>query len=140
MSDFTKLSSLVNGTFTIQKVNGYKWKMWDNTQKKMLVSDVWQKDYRKVYSVETDKGLLDLSANQVGVLLETVIRNGVADINGTTFQVKSNGKTGMDIRYFFNVVRDHKTAEKPIEKPADDAQDAFDDFVPDTINLDDIPF
>lgn len=136
MSDFTKLSSLVNSTFTIRKVNGYKWKMWDNTQKKMLMSDVWQKDYRKVYSVETDKGLLDLSANQVGVLLETVIRNGVADINGTTFQVKSNGKTGMDIRYFFNVVRD----SKPAEKPAEVAQDAFDDFVPDTINLDEIPF
>lgn len=140
MTDFVKLSSLVNGTFTIRKVNGYKWKMWDNTQKKMLVSDVWQKDYRKVYSVETNKGLLDLSANQIGVLLETVIRNGVADINGTTFQVKSNGKTGMDIRYFFNVVRDNKPVEQPTQKPAETAQDAFDDFVPDTINIEDIPF
>ena len=139
MSDFTKLSSLVNGTFTIQKVNGYKWKMWDNTEKKMLVSDVWQKDYRKVYTVETDKGILDLSASQIGILLEAVIRNGISDINGTTFQVKSNGKTGMDIRYFFNAVRDARPEPRP-EPKVEAKQETLDDFVPDEIDLDSIPF
>ena len=142
MTDFTKLSALVNGTFTVNKVFGYKWKMWDNNEKKMLVSDTWQKNYRKVYTVETDKGVLDLSANQLGILLEAVVRNGTADLNGQTFQVKSNGKTGMDIRYFFNVVRDNHSgidqtvkAELVPEKPAVEP-----DFVPDEINLDEIPF
>jgi len=140
MTDFTKLSALVNGTFTVNKVFGYKWKMWDNNEKKMLVSDTWQKNYRKVYTVETDKGVLDLSANQLGILLEAVVRNGTADLNDQTFQVKSNGKTGMDIRYFFNVVRGNESAPQPkLEKP-EVKQDTLDDYVPDEINLDEIPF
>jgi len=144
MNDYTKLSSLVNGTFTITKFNGYKWKMWDNVEKKMLISDTWQKDYRKVYQVETDRGLLDLSASQTGVLLETVVRNGIADLNGRTFQVKSNGKSGMDIRYFFNAIQDNhsgidKTAAAELvpEKP-ETKEEVLD--VPDEINLDDIVF
>lgn len=136
MNDYTKLSSLVNGTFTIQKFNGYKWKMWDNVEKKMLISDTWQKDYRKVYQVETDKGLLDLSSNQTGILLEAVVRNGIADLNNQTFQVKSNGKTGMDIRYFFNVVRDAAPKQEVVkdETLIDDLKEI------DEINLDEIMF
>lgn len=138
MNDYTKLSELVGGTFTITKMYGYKWKMWDNTEKKMLVSDVWQKDYRKVYQAETDKGKLDLSANQVGILLETVMRNGQSDLNGRTFQVKSNGKTGMDIRYFFNAVQENKVADNDPNIMTE--KETLDDFVPDEINLDDIKF
>lgn len=128
--EYTKLSNLVNGTFTINKMFGYKWKMWDNTEKKMLVSDIWQKDYRKIYGAETDKGILDLSASQMGVLLETVSKNGEANLNGRTFQVKSNGKTGMDIRYFFNAVQ--------AALPAQIAEPEF--SMTDEINLDDVPF
>lgn len=115
MADFVKLSELVNDQFTINKVWGYKFKMWDNEARKMMVSDTWQKDYRKVYSVDTNKGSLDLSASQLGILLEAVVRNGVADLNGVTFQVKSNGKTGMDIRYFFNAQSRTPKVEAPTE-------------------------
>jgi hypothetical protein len=121
---YTKLSDLVNGTFTVTKVYGYKWKMWDNATKKMLVSDTWAKDHRKIYGVETDKGILDLSASQLGILLETISKNGEANLIGRTFQVKSNGKTGMDIRYFFNAVQD-----VPDNTPEQDE-----------INLDDVIF
>lgn len=128
--EYTKLSNLVNGVFTINKFFGYKWKKWDDDNKKMLVSDSWQKDYRKSYSAETDKGLLDLSSSQVGVLLETICKNGQSDLVGRTFQVKSNGKTGMDIRYFFNAVQ--ATSPAPIVQP---------EFsMTDEINLDDVPF
>jgi hypothetical protein len=112
-------------------MNGYKWKMWDNTQRKMLVSDVWQKGYKKEYLAETDKGMLNLSASQVGILLETVMRNGEADLNGRTFQVKSNGKSGMDIRYFFNAVQDAEPKPEPKQETIDEI---------DEINLEDIPF
>lgn len=140
--EYTKLSNLVNGTFTINKMFGYKWKMWDNTDKKMLVSDSWQKDYRKIYGAETDKGILDLSASQMGILLETVSKNGEANLNGRTFQVKSNGKTGMDIRYFFNAVHDnHNQIAKPVEtNQAPKEPAAQSDFELGEINLDDIPF
>jgi hypothetical protein len=98
--------------------------MWDNATKKMLVSDTWAKDHRKIYGVETDKGILDLSASQLGILLETISKNGEANLIGRTFQVKSNGKTGMDIRYFFNAVQD-----VPDNTPEQDE-----------INLDDVIF
>lgn len=99
---FTKLSELVDDSFTINKVWGYQWKLWDNANKKMLVSDKWEKDYKKIYSVDTNKGSLDLSASQLGQILELFHKNGSSDIVGATINVKSNGKTGMEIRYFFN--------------------------------------
>ena len=111
MTDFAKLSDLVGDRFKVEKVWGYKWKKWDNDAKKMLVSDTWTEGYRKVYDVDTDKGKLDLGTGQIGSLLESVFKNGVADLNGATFEVKSNGKTGMDIRYYFNVVKKEEVKE-----------------------------
>lgn len=111
---FTKLSDLVGETFKVEKAYGYKFKKWDSESGRMLVSDTYEKDYRKIYSVETDKGLLDLGAGQLGNLLEGVYRNGVADITGRTFQVRSNGKTGMDIRYYLNPVS-NETEEVPLD-------------------------
>ena len=102
---FTKLSSLVDDEFTVEKVWGYKWKMWDTTQNKMLVSDNWEKGYQKRWDVDTDKGKLDISQSQMGNMLEGVCHAGNAYINGCTFSVKSNGKTGMEIRYYLNPVR-----------------------------------
>lgn len=104
--NYTKLSALVGESVKIEKVFPFKWKMWDNNEHKMLVSDVWVKDYRKIYTVDTDKGRLDMSQNQIAQMLEAVSDDGRADINGRKFSIKSNGKTGMEIRYFLNVVKD----------------------------------
>ena len=132
MSDYTKLSNLVDDTFTVEKVFGYRWKMWDTTSKKMLISETWVKDYRKMYTLDTDKGTLELSASQMGNLPKSVTKDGRADINGRTFSVKSNGKSGMDIRYYINAVKD-----APVAPPKSTAQDmGFDE----PINMDDIPF
>ena len=99
---FIKLKDLVDSSFTVEKVFYPKYKMWDNETKKMLVSDNWQKGYRKIYGVQSDKGSLDLSSGQLGNMLESVSKSGEASIIGRTFTVKSNGKEGMDIRYFIN--------------------------------------
>lgn len=104
MNKFIKLSDLVGQTFTFKKNNGFKWKRYNPAEKKMEVSDTWQEGYRKIYSVETDKGLLDLGDGQLGTLLSKVIKGNVADLSNVSFAVKSNGKTGIDIRYFFNPV------------------------------------
>ena len=130
MSDYTKLSTLVDDQFTVNKVFGYKFKMWDNTSKKMLISEKWEQGYRKMYTIETDKGTLDLSASQLGNLLEAVTKDGRADINGRSFSVKSNGKTGMDIRYYLNAV---KETERPVAQ-------ATDEYEQNDIPLDSIPF
>lgn len=125
---YTKLSALVDDTFKVEKVFGYKFKMWDNNERKMLMSDTWVKGYQKKYTLETDKGVLDLSAGQMGNLLEAITQDGRADINGRTFLVKSNGKSGMDIRYFLNV------AKEQVAKP-DNHEETEVPF-----NLDDIGF
>lgn len=127
---YTKLSDLVNGTFTVEKAFGFNWKMWDQANKKMLMSDTYQQGYRKIYGLQTDKGILDLGSGQLSTLLEATYKNGTADINGVTFEVKSNGKTGMDIRYFFNVVRGVKKEEPFVS----------DDELDQPIDLSDIPF
>lgn len=126
---FTKLSELVDDTFTVQKVHGYKFKFWDNDNKRMLVSDTYEKGYRKVYTIDTDKGRLDLGTSQFANLFEAVQKDGTATINDRIFEVKSNGKSGMDIRYFINASREEK-----LELPS------VDNLVDSDISVDDIPF
>lgn len=117
--DYTKLSNLIDQDFTIEKIWGYKWKMFDQGTKKMVSDNEWFKGGRKVYEVDTNKGKMDLGAGQIGTLLETVMKNGVADLNGKTFHVKSNGKTGMDVRYFFNEVKG-APLDEPVEEYLND--------------------
>jgi hypothetical protein len=106
MQPYVKLRDLVGSTFEVKSVNGYTFKFWDNTEKKMLSSDVYIEGYSKKYQVETNKGMLDLGSGQLGNLLEAVFYQGKADLIGKTFEVKSNGKEGMDIRYYFNVLKE----------------------------------
>lgn len=142
MSEYIKLSGLVDSQFTINKVFGYRYKMWDNEQRKMLISETWVKDYRKMYTLETDKGTLDLSASQMGNLLESITKDGRADINGRSFSVKSNGKSGMDIRYYLNAIKDTQAPVAPPPAKADDGWGQFDEAVSsdEPINLEDIQF
>lgn len=108
---YTKLSALIDQDFTVESVMGFVFKKWDDGNKKMLTSDEWQEGYRKLWQVSTDRGLLDLGDGQMGNLLVGVMHGGKADIVGRTFHVKSNGKTGMDIRYYLNPV---KEAQEPL--------------------------
>ena len=130
MAEYTKLSDLVGKEFTVIKSFGYKWKQWDNTAKRMLVSDTYEQGYRKIYSFETDKGVLDLGSGQVGTLLEAVFKNGESKLINQTFAVKSNGKTGKDIRYYFNPVKKEVVKEDTVH-PSEDSE---------PVDLSEIPF
>lgn len=131
---YIKMADLVDSEFTIQHVGGYKFKSWDNEAKRMISEDSWFKGASKKYAVETDKGLLDMSESQLGAVLVGVQHAGKADINGVTVAVKSNGKTGIDIRYFLNPIRTPKT-QSPLE---DDAPPFSDEDAP--IDVSEIPF
>ena len=135
--DYTKMSALVDKNFTVQKVNGYKWKKWDNVAKTMLSSDTYVAEHSKKWEIETDKGKMDVSQSQMGSMLEGVSRDGMSTIIGATFHVKSNGKTGMEIRYFINPVR-----EQPEDRNDDSAKDEMKhkDEYDQEISLDSIPF
>lgn len=104
MNEYIRLKDLVNSTFQIQEVQKYVWKKWDDAEKKMLTSDLYVEGYRKIYPVTTDKGRLDLGSGQLGNLLEAVFYQGKADLINKTFEVKSNGKSGIDVRYYFKVL------------------------------------
>ena len=121
--EYTKLSDLVDSQFTVKEVGEYQFKKWDTENKKMLVSDSFEKGYRKVYPVTTDKGKMDLGSGQLGNLLEAVFYQGKSNLIGQAFGVKSNGKTGMDIRYFFNPVESEPEEEMPLDWLYDEPQD-----------------
>jgi len=129
---YVKLSELVDKDFTVLSVKGFTFKRWNNEERKMEVSDEWKEGFSKKYLVETDKGMLDMGTGQLASLLEAVFYNGVADINGQRFKVKSNGKSGMDIRYFFN-----RITEKNI--PMTQA-DVFDNINDKPVDISQIPF
>lgn len=112
---YTKLSALIDDDFTVTAVDRYTYKKWDNEAKKMIMSHEWQEGYRKLYPVTTDKGKLDLGSGQIGSLLEAVMKDGRSDLINRTFHVKSNGKQGMDIRYFFNPVKNE--SDQSIDDP-----------------------
>lgn len=145
MDKFVKLGSLVGDVFTVQKAGNYSYKMWSPTENKMLVSETWQQGYSKKHRVETDKGVLELSSSQLSQLLEGVVKDGVADINGRSFMVKSNGKTGMEIRYFLNVATSQPRTESMIDpavKAKLEAQrpQVVQELDDDPIDLSSIPF
>lgn len=102
---FVKMSDLVGDQFTVDSVGKFVYKKWDNEAKKMLMSETWEQGYQKVYPVNTDKGTVDMNSGKMGEMLESVSRDGQSTIIGRTFNVKSNGKTGMEIRYFLNPER-----------------------------------
>jgi len=118
---FAKMSSLVDSTFKVLKVDGYKFKKWDTDTSTMSVSDIWKEGFRKLYSVQTEHGMLDISQSQMGNMLEGVSHNGTSDVTGRTFAVKSNGKTGIEIRYFLNPVKEEPKEEAP------EVMETFDD-------------
>jgi hypothetical protein len=125
--DYTKLSNLVDDTFKVEKVWGYTWKKWDNDAKKMLMSQTYMDGYSKKYQIDTDKGKLEVGSGQMGTLLESVMKDGVADLSGMTFEVKSNGKEGMDIRYFFNPVWNLKNVK---DLPVAEVEDVDPEDIP----------
>lgn len=125
MSDtkYIKKQDLVGAAFTIEKVWAPQWTRWDSVARTMAKSDVPAKGHSKTYNVVTNKGTVSVSANMLGQFLEAVQVDGSSSIIGATFNLGTNGKTGMEIRYFVNVV-------------SGEEEDAADD----SVNIDDIPF
>lgn len=112
---YAKLSALVGNNFTIKSVGGFLYKKWDPANNKMVSEDNWFEGARKMFPVETDKGLLDLSESQLGSILAGVQHAGQANVINVTVAVKSNGKSGIDIRYYLNPQRTAKPQESPEE-------------------------
>lgn len=147
MADYTRLKDLVNDEFTVEEVYGFNWKMWDNDAKKMLVSDSYEQGYRKIYGVKTDKGTMDVSAGQLGNMYEACSNKGQSDIIGRVFSVKSNGKDGIDIRYYINAkpldrqpAPSWEAQREKVEAKKQDNDDWVPKDIPEQVDLSQIPF
>jgi|1_EtaG_2_1085319.scaffolds.fasta_scaffold33459_3 hypothetical protein len=128
--EFTSFKKLVGSTFKVADNNGYKFKKWDNENRKMLTSESPQQGFRKVFTLETDKGMLDASEAQLGQMLSRVIKGNTADISNIMFNVESNGKEGMEIRYYISPVSNYTEQPSPVIEGENTGG----------VNVDDIPF
>lgn len=105
-----KLSAIQQ--FTIIKFIKKQWQCWDDTNKKYLRSETYLQGYKPQYIFEAKEGMLSLSQAQTASMLVSCF-DGTSKPTGHTFSVKTNGETGMKIRYFINEVIDfsHKTQD-----------------------------
>jgi len=107
MSLFKKLSELE--TLTVKNVTGYEWKAWDDANKKMHSWQQYPKDCPaglkpgKRWTLDCQEGVVEVSSHQFGNMLEACNYQGVSDPRGKKFNVKNNGQTGKEIRYFINL-------------------------------------
>lgn len=132
---FVKLKDLIDSTFEVLEVPGFSYKFWDNDNRKMLVSEIYLDGYRKLYQVKTNKGQLDLGSGQLGNLLEATFYKGESNLINKTFEVTSNGKSGIDIRYYFKVLKNQPKLEKPVDQPPAESYSTRDE-----VDLDSLPF
>lgn len=97
-------------TFTIMNFNGRVWKKWDNG--KMLESEAPISGYDCKFILETKNGILEVSEMQfMNLLLRSFNPNTISStLLGNTFEVSTNGQTGLDVRYYFKRVS--KTASE----------------------------
>jgi hypothetical protein len=102
--DFFRLKD-ING-FTVNKVFEYKWKLWIEAEKRWVVDENYfeggKKKYKLGVTVNGSQGYLEVSQNQLANMLEAYHNDGSSSIIGCDFTVKTNGKDGMDIRYYIN--------------------------------------
>lgn len=109
---YVKLKDLDGDIFTIERVTGHKFAMWDQASNKVLTADKPTKGYQKRWMIDTDRGRLEVSQAQFSKLLECVYKDGVADLNNKTISVKWNGKEKLESDYWFNLVH-RETIEEP---------------------------
>ena len=88
--------------FTVVKLVKKQYQRWNNDTKQYERSEEPQKGFSPTYMFEMEEGMMSLSQSQVGQMLVGVMRDGIADINKRTFEVQTNHKTGIEIRYFIN--------------------------------------
>jgi len=107
-----KLSELAQNEtpFTVESFHGYMWQKWNDAEKKFEKSKEYQEGMQKSYSlkikVKDGEDWLNLTEGQMKSVLLATLKDGVAKLVGAGLKAKSNGKEGMDIRYYFTPLKD----------------------------------
>lgn len=103
-SKWINTKDLIGTTFHVNDVAKRQFRMWDDSEGKYSFSDTPKKGYSPFWKLTLDDGDWSASGGQYSQLLLACEDGGMADVLGKTFSCESNGKSGMEIRYFFNLV------------------------------------
>lgn len=104
MKQFKKLAEIKS--FTIEKIVKAYFERWNETEGKYEKSETWQEGFTPKWLIETPEFMLPLSKDQVSqALMASFKLDGTSNIIGKSYLVKTNGKTGKEIRYFLNEMR-----------------------------------
>lgn len=145
MKPFKKLADIKS--FTIEKIVKAYFERWNDNEKKYEKAETWQEGFTPKWLIETPEFMLPLSKDQVSqALMASFKLDGTSNIIGKSYLVKTNGKSGKEIRYFLNEMRiqqdipmflpeEEKELEKMGEILAKDSED-----VPTKEELAQIPF
>ena len=125
------MSNLVGKTFVFKSILQGQFKKWDNENKTMLTRSTWDDGYRWVFTIETDQGQLDIGTGQLGMILKAFFDKETltSNIKNGIVEVKSNGKTGLEIRYYFSS-KGYATGNK---------SSVQEEIQEEEINIDDLP-
>lgn len=144
MKPFKKLAEIKS--FTIEKIVKAYFERWNETEGKYEKSETWQEGFTPKWLIETPEFMLPLSKDQVSqALMASFKLDGTSNIIGKSYQVKTNGKTGKEIRYFLNEMRLPKEPSFAPEEQAEldkmgDVLAKDSEDVPTKEELDAIPF
>ena len=108
--DFKKVGELVGSEITIRSFDSVEYVLFQQGEKP-LKSATPQKGYKKVVKLVIYAGqeyMVGFSGGQVSQMMEAAMQGLKADLTDKTFAIKSNGKSGMDIRYFFNLIKEEE--------------------------------
>lgn len=108
--EFIKLAELDSYRFKVLEVQGYLWKRWNDETKKWETRDKSEPGYQKKYILlirsdfkgKPDDYKVEVSASNIGTMLEQCLVQEHASIKDTYWNLKTNGKTGIEVRYWFN--------------------------------------
>lgn len=118
-TNYVKLSAVTE--FLLEEIIKAQYFMWDAVQNKPQRSDTWFEGGKKQFVLATDKGQMSVSQGQFSQILLAAFDGTTSEPVGKTFTVKTNGKQGLDLRYFIDL---KKTSTPQVEQ----------------VNMNDIPF
>lgn len=99
---YAKIGSV--SEFTILKPVKSYWFKWDAANKKALKSEKWEAGYTQKFDIDTDMGIISFSRDQLQQMFFAARKGLTSDINHKRFGVKTNGKQGIEVRYFLNLI------------------------------------
>lgn len=134
---FVKLADLQS--FKVVKFVKMYWQMYDTASNTFKKEDTYFEGAKSSYLFEMEEGMLNLSSSQLGQMLVSLFESKMP-IERQIFNVKTNGQTGKEIRYYINLDYKHLNAQLGSARPTTPEYTQNTPQVQNEISVDEIPF